>query len=179
MKPSFITRTFLAGVAVVSGAIVMAASSGCNVTVTPTCNLGFTECNGSCVNTQSDDLNCGGCGSVCPGTSVCSGGQCVVPVVCGAGLTLCGGYCVDTLSDPYDCGGCGITCAATDYCSNGTCVTGTCSADNVACTLDGECCSLYCASDGLCGCIPSATSGCAADSDCCSNICDLQTGVCQ
>ncbi len=109
-----------------------------------------------------------------------SSSACSVTVTptCGGNLTDCGGDCVDLSSDPYDCGGCGITCGAGDYCDNGQCVVGTCLGDNVACTFDGECCSLYCASDGLCGCIPSNTSGCAGDSDCCSNFCDLATGVC-
>ena len=89
----------------------------------------------------------------------------------------CGGICVDTYSDPDNCGGCGITCSITEDCIQAVCTPG-CFADNVACTADSDCCSNFCASDGLCGCIPTGNSGCLGNVDCCSTVCDVN-GTCR
>jgi hypothetical protein len=104
---------------------------------------------------------------------------CAVSVAagCGAGLTDCGGYCADLSSDETDCGACGDPCAIGFFCDVGQCVSGTCFADSSACGHDSDCCSDYCASDGLCGCIPSGNSGCVSASDCCSGHC-ARDGVC-
>jgi hypothetical protein len=96
---------------------------------------------------------------------------------CGGTLTDCGGYCADLNSSDLDCGACGASCLAGDYCHQGVCIVGSCLTDNSACTFDSDCCSDYCASDGLCGCIPTGNAGCASDTDCCSNNC-APDGVC-
>lgn len=59
----------------------------------------LTECGGNgvkccgwkgCKNIESDKQNCGGCGNVCPGNKVCSGGQCVCQIGgCGPSCTVC------------------------------------------------------------------------------------------
>ena len=40
-----------------------------------TCNIGYTDCDGTCVNTQTDPNNCGICGNSC-GIAQCSAGTC-------------------------------------------------------------------------------------------------------
>ncbi len=102
---------------------------------------------------------------------------CSVRTQCARGLVDCGDYCADLSSDETDCGACGAPCAVGDYCDQGVCIVGTCLDDNVACNYDSQCCSNYCASDGLCGCIPTGNSGCATASDCCSGRC-ARDGVC-
>lgn len=96
---------------------------------------------------------------------------------CGPNLVDCGGYCADLSSDETDCGACGAACNVGDYCDQGLCIVGTCFGDNTGCSYDSQCCSNYCASDGLCGCIPTGNSGCAGASDCCSGRC-ARDGVC-
>lgn len=50
-------------------------------------------CNG-CVDTESDDLNCGYCSRQCNGVGeTCISGICQ----CGEGYALCGGSCVESM----------------------------------------------------------------------------------
>ncbi len=100
-----------------------------------------------------------------------------VSVTCTGGLVACGSDCVDIDSDPDNCGGCGVSCNG-DECIQGTCNTTVCVADNDPCTTDDDCCSIFCATDGNCGCMPSGTGDCSADSDCCNGSCDFGTGIC-
>ena len=65
-------------------------------------------CGGSCVDTQTDEANCGGCGHACDSGKACQGSSCVTPT-CGVGQLQCGG-CVDSIGahpccDDNDCGG--------------------------------------------------------------------------
>lgn len=87
-------------------------------------------------------------------------------IACTVTTTTCGG-------GSFDCDG--VCCPDTANCVNGACVS--CLDDNAACTFDSDCCSNLCASDGLCGCIPSGSGPCSGDGDCCSLICDV-SGTC-
>src|SRR5262249_10496404 len=40
------------------------------------CSVAQTECGGSCVDTNADDHNCGGCGVACGGATSCCQGAC-------------------------------------------------------------------------------------------------------
>ncbi len=105
---------------------------------------------------------------------------CAVAVACGGGEVDCGGFCADLSVDPNNCGACGASCLIGDSCFDGACLTTACIPDGSGpCGGDGDCCSLFCASDGNCGCMPSGTGFCSGDSDCCNNFCDLNTGICQ
>ena len=68
----------------------------------------------------------------------------------------------------------GSACAVDAGPAGGT-VLVTCSDDNVACNVDVDCCSYYCASDGFCGAPLVACTldndPCATDHECCSDIC--------
>jgi hypothetical protein len=74
------------------------------------CNAGYADCDpamdGCETDTQTDNLNCGGCGNTCPLNSTCMAGQCV----CASGYSACGG----TMSHPAAC--CDST---TQNCSDG------------------------------------------------------------
>ncbi|MHC4091383.1 MAG: hypothetical protein ACYSVY_14105, partial [Planctomycetota bacterium] len=82
------------------------------------CPAGLTDCAGICVDLDSDEANCGGCGSPCDAGEICSGGACTPD--CPAGLTDCAGLCVDLDSDEVNCGNCGIPCVAGEICSGGS-----------------------------------------------------------
>ena len=103
---------------------------------TPTCSPACAQfrdcCNGACVNTANDPLNCGICGRQCTGaTSYCSGGTCTAPQcnqdagACGAGTTCCGQSCCG--ADQYCCANEGPVGGLPPQCRNkdaGTCPQG-------------------------------------------------------
>jgi hypothetical protein len=99
-------------------------SSGCRVR---SCDDGYANCNASdpdggyangCeTNTNTDNLNCGGCNMPCPTGRSCSGGACV----CNGGLTLCSGACVDTTTSNSNCGGCNNICTGGRSCVSSVC----------------------------------------------------------
>jgi hypothetical protein len=73
-----------------------------------TCQSGRSLCDGVCVDEQTDDANCGGCGIVCTGQ--CTGGRCIATLATGA---CAGPLAVDAMSvywasgNPTDAGECG------------------------------------------------------------------------
>lgn len=104
-----------------------------------TCGMGEMCCAGSCVNTMTDDANCGGCGvprcaagsRCCSGMckAVADGGTCEMPMPggcsnCGADQECCNGMCVNTKTDVNNCGMCGRVCATGTRpgCCAGSCV---------------------------------------------------------
>ena len=74
-------------------------------------------CTGACVNTQTDNSNCGACGTACAGGQSCAAGACACPM----GQIFCGGRCVNPLTDNANCGACGTACSGGQSCTNGTC----------------------------------------------------------
>ncbi|MCD6499937.1 MAG: MYXO-CTERM sorting domain-containing protein [Deltaproteobacteria bacterium] len=44
--------------------------------VVPACDQGLTDCDGDCVDLDSDDDNCGGCGQACASGQTCRDGSC-------------------------------------------------------------------------------------------------------
>src|SRR5262249_19250919 len=82
-----------------------------------TCPDGTTDCGDACVNTESDDNNCGACGIVCTGGKSCQNGVCTCP----NGGTDCGGTCTNVLFDDARGGGWGNACDANQACFLGKC----------------------------------------------------------
>jgi hypothetical protein len=81
-------------------------------------------CGGSCVDTQTDPRNCGGCGKTCSAGGACQAGSCRTR--CVAGATACSMGVADACvvlggSDPLHCGACGTACGAGQTCVAGTC----------------------------------------------------------
>lgn len=115
----------------------------------PGCPSGQTECSGQCVDLNSDEANCGQCGSACPFSQVCNNGSCQTQ--CAPGETVCNGQCINNQTDPNHCGGCNVACRSGEVCNNGTCEAGNscipgapCNADSNGCTQD------ICDSSGTC-----------------------------
>ena len=99
------------------------------------CNPGFGNCdgdpdNGCETNTNTNQNNCGTCGTMCQnpgGTTTCSGGNCM-PVCTGSNLDCDGdvnnGCETDTNTDINNCGACAVQCTnpnGVTSCSGGTC----------------------------------------------------------
>lgn len=140
------------------------------------CQLGFTECDGRCVDTTIDPNNCESCGVTCPGATnalgFCSAGVCGVG--CADGYADCSpdgspDCDVHVDADPTHCGACDNLCPtyanAAPTCDLGTCGS-VCLADRGDCDND-------------------PTNGCEADllSDAlncagCGIVCDVATPTC-
>jgi hypothetical protein len=81
---------------------------------------GATSCGGACVQTNSDERNCGRCGVKCTGNDKCVTGECKCPE--SNTIKTCGGRCVNTQQDRAHCGVCYRACAGFEVCSGGNCV---------------------------------------------------------
>ena len=82
------------------------------------CPAGEELCEGTCVDTQTDNDHCGACGAECNGEPECEAGTCTG---CEGTLTACGDACVDTSSDEDHCGGCEDDCEDDETCIGGGC----------------------------------------------------------
>jgi len=79
------------------------------------CAAGLTNCNGTCVDLQTDANNCGACGTICPAGATCVNGQCTLlsqGSPCSSNSQCISGHCVDGFCCNTACSG---TCQA---CSN-------------------------------------------------------------
>ena len=87
-----------------------------------TCAPPQMVCGGSCINSQTDNQNCGACGRACTGGQSCVAGICrLAGESCGGGLFACASTCVDLQTDEANCGGCGKPCSGGRECSAGAC----------------------------------------------------------
>ena len=149
------------------------------------------RCGSSCVNTMTDPLNCGACGTVCPsglrGTPACAMGRCTL--TCIANYGDCDGIPTNgcetiVSSNVSNCGMCGNVCppgpGATPICSAGAC-TITCAAGqgncdgNAAngCETDTRTSSMNC---GACPARANGTSSCVSSA--CTVTCNAGFGNC-
>jgi hypothetical protein len=123
------------------------------------CSGATPDCCGSaCVDLQTDESNCGGCGVSCGAGETCSAGRCTCAgamgsvgggEVCTGGTPeCCSTGCVNPASSTSNCGACGNVCGAGETCSAGACTCGGTSGTmgvGEACTGAGnECCSSTC-----------------------------------
>ncbi len=105
---------------------------------TPECLCGAFRCLGgeqcvsdggvfACVNTQTDEDNCGSIGNACADGEMCTAGMCGcggTGAACSTGESCCGGACIPTVTDAANCGGCGVTCGAGETCAASACSCG-------------------------------------------------------
>jgi hypothetical protein len=119
------------------------------------CPMGDLKCDkkdaggagATCVNSKTDNDNCGSCGNICPAGQICYGGAC--SGTCGdakSGQTVCAGdggspYCANLKVDQKNCGKCGAACSSDKVCVSGAC-QGSCTSDQTLCGADG---GQYCA----------------------------------
>jgi hypothetical protein len=93
------------------------------------CPDGLTECNGECVDLNTDVNNCGECGNLCEfphAEASCVDGVCVMGA-CHEGWYDCNllpedGCETDLVADNQNCGECGNACEDGQYCMGGKCV---------------------------------------------------------
>ncbi|HVY31133.1 MAG TPA: kelch repeat-containing protein [Polyangiaceae bacterium] len=141
------------------------------------CNLGcngLTACGSSCVDTQVNPENCGGCGKVVGTNQVCVGGK----PTCAAGFADCDqnpNDCeVDTRTDSQHCGSCNGVCKAGAECQSGSCgcspaTPNDCGAACQQCCSDSQCTDGDSCTADLCNagvCVSSAE--CAGGGSCCA-----------
>ncbi len=86
-----------------------------------TCDTDLTECAGTCVDTTTDPVNCGGCDQMCGSAQQCAASQC--SNICAAPKMTCGDQCIDPATDPDHCGSCGMACKSDEMCTASTCQT--------------------------------------------------------
>jgi hypothetical protein len=137
------------GTAVDSG---IGADTG-NDTGTITCTGLTTLCSGTCVDTKSDNNNCGTCGTKCAAGSLCTvvAGVASCALQCTAPTKNCGGTCTDTATSKANCGACGTACAGAQQCCASGCVDFTTSNTNCGA------CGTTCGTTEACGASACAT----------------------
>jgi hypothetical protein len=125
-----------------------------------TCSgAGQMACNGVCIDTLTDNNNCGACGESC-GSGTCQNGTC-----CPTGQTNCGGTCVDLTASDLHCGACLNDCG-TGSCQTDNGMTTCCPQGQTNC--NGTCVDLM-TDLGFCGSCTNACGG--ADDACCGGQC--------
>jgi hypothetical protein len=113
------------------------------------CRSGWKDCgNGTCVNRDTDEDNCGACGTVCA-----------------AGEACCAGTCADLQADAANCGECDNACGDTEACIGGACVV-TRPVDGCSPICLGTCC------DGNCVDLVQDPANCGA----CGHVCPSSDG---
>jgi hypothetical protein len=137
------------------------------------CAERLTRCGDACVDLQSDRLNCGACGAMCPGISVCIAGRCRTGTMCPPGQFMCASSCVDLQTDAMNCGACGNICSRDTACVSGSCVSApsgcrssdTCARGSVCLFAPGTCGGPgTCISpETLCATDPATTIVCGCD----------------
>ncbi len=128
-----------------------AGGGGGDAGMEPPCDEGFTDCDGTCRDTDVDRSNCGACGYVCDVGLACVEGACVL--LCPEGRAACDGACVALADDDAHCGACGASCGS------GECAESTCGPE--CAPGEGLC-------DGACVATATAMEACGS----CGNACD-------
>ena len=130
----------------------------------------------ACKDTKLDKLNCGKCGSKCPGgtSDGCSASKCVCGTgpACGSGQVCQNGKCIAATCGPTNCTGCcdGNSCLASSSMTLSKCGKG--GAACKSCSGNNTCLSYGCSSGGCSSTKKSDGTGCLSGAGVCI------TGVC-
>jgi len=98
-------------------AVGMLALGACSNIRSLECKDGLVQCGDRCIDPQSDEGNCGGCGIACGTLQVCGAGTCG----CREGTESCDGVCSDLTLDDRNCGACGNACGNGQVCEASSC----------------------------------------------------------
>ena len=131
------------------------------------CKANTTECNSTCVDTNTNNAHCGKCGQACGANETCQGGSCA----CKTGWVSCNGSCVDPQSNTDHCGKCDNKCTSTQTCENGQCFG--CAGGMVVC--GGSCVDTKSDNNHCGGCGNTCTGGKTCQSGTCA--CPQQAGI--
>jgi hypothetical protein len=137
------------------------------------CPTGRTNCQGECVDLQTDADDCGSCNTDCGSGGVCTNGACSCPA--STTVMACGAQCTDLNSDLGNCGACGEVCnpfgnaGQFNACVGGDCVP--CGGENqTCCTLGPISCTGSLTCQGTRG-TPAAKCGCPETASKCGDTC--------
>jgi len=150
-----------------------------------TCQSGLIDCNGTCVDPNTDNTFCGAItdctgsndGTVCLDGQKCDGSG-VCALTCQSGLIECNGTCVDPHTDNTFCGATsdctgsndGTVCIDGQKCNgSGVCAL-TCQSGLIDCNgtcIDPNSNPTYCGATGAC----SGGTNCTTDQACVSGVC--------
>ncbi len=102
--------------------VMLDSGSGSHTTDTGNngdCPVDLVDCEGGCVDLQTDSHNCGQCGQACESGLSCVEGECTL--VCPPGQDACEGRCYDLSNTDLHCGECDNACSPGEICSDGNC----------------------------------------------------------
>ena len=162
---------------VVPNATAACTNGACTV---GSCNSGWTDCNndptdGCEANLQHDPMNCGACGTTCPGQLECTSGSCFVD--CGGkGFAICpgdpSGVCT-LLGTNLNCNFCNDTCNLAN-------ATSQCQQDPAPPPSPLFVCTLQMCNAGFANCDMVVANGCETNTEtdpnncgACGNVCNL------
>ena len=154
----------------------MCSTAVCN------CNLGETCCGArGCIDTATDNENCGACGHACQNGGSCVSSMCTATCAggpeCGKGQSCCANGCSTVTSDPLNCGACGVVCNPGQACVTGMCVD-TCGDGGGSCQAGESCCPSGCANTQAdpfnCG---GCNIQCGATASCVDGSCVAEEGA--
>ena len=167
------------------------------------CSTGQTNCSGSCVDTASNNSNCGACNIVCSGGQTCSSGTCSTPGFDCSGVSNCNGHgtCAGVNTCTCNSGWVGKKCdhqtgpnALGVACSSGLdCQSGFCreqcssegcnnvctnGSNGASCVFGADCEGGYCVNDQCSAQAGILGDGCSDNDSCESGFCTGFTGNC-
>ena len=168
-----------------------AASSTCNITETPICELVcdayYADCNvdqaDGCEVALGSNTQCSSCVDDCGVNAVCNTSEAVYACECSEGFENCDvqAGCETALGTPENCSGCDDNCTddypnAEGLCTQGACAMGACNENYANCDAQEPGCEASLTSSQTCG---DCNTTCTGDDNCIQIGGDWQCGTCE